>query len=121
MLTRTPAQAMPMERLADAALSAGGIYARFAVPIGVVALSLYVMLTALAAVVFPDPNWDMLPYLAVAGESAHQSPQELHAFAYGAVKAGVSAGDYLVLTDDAGGYRTRMANDTRRSNPIAEG
>jgi hypothetical protein len=112
MLTRTPAQVMPIDRLADSALSVGGgIYARFAVPIGVVALSLYVMLTALAAVVFPDPNWDMLPYVAVAGESAHQSPEDLHAYAYGAVKAGVSAADYAALTDDAGGYRTRMAND----------
>ena len=38
-------------------------------------------------------------------------PEDLHDYAYGAVKAGVSAGDYLALTDDGGGYRTHMAND----------
>ena len=75
------------------------------------AFSLYVLLTALSAVILPDPNWDMLPYIAVAEESAYPTPQALHDYAYGAVKAGVSAGDYLALTDDGGGYRTRMAND----------
>jgi len=109
---RQDAQAQAIDRLTEGVLSVGeGIYARFAVRIGVAAFSLYILVTALAAVVLPDANWDMLPYIAVAGESTHPTPEALHDYAYGAVKDGVSAGEYLALTDDAGGYRTRMAND----------
>lgn len=113
MLARQPAAAgNPFDRFAGASLSLGtGLYARFATRIGVIAFSLYVLLTALSALVFPDPNWDMLPYIAAAGESTHPDPQALHAYAYGAVKAAVSEGDYIALTDDGGGYRSHMASD----------
>src|SRR4051794_26256825 len=112
MLSRTPTQANPVDRIADSALSVGSnLYARFAVRIGVIGFSLYVLLTAVSAVILPDANWDMLPYLAVAEESAYPTPQALHDYAYGTVKAAVSEGDYLALTDDGGGFRTRMTND----------
>ena len=93
MLSRTPAQANAVDRLADGALSLGsGLYARFAVRIGVIGFSLYILLTAVSAIILPDANWDMLPYLAVAEESAYPTPQALHDYAYGTVKAGVSGG-----------------------------
>ncbi len=112
MLSRTPTQANSVDRLADGALSLGSdLYARFAVRIGVIGFSLYVLLTALSAIILPDANWDMLPYLAVAEESAYPTPQALHDYAYGTVKAEVSEGDYLALTDDGGGFRTRMTSD----------
>ena len=112
MLNRAPTQANAVERLADSVLSVGsGLYARFAVRIGVIGFSLYILLTALSAVILPDANWDILPYLAVAEESAYPTPQALHDYAYGTVKAAVSEADYRALTDDGGGYRTRMAND----------
>ena len=38
-------------------------------------------------------------------------PQALHDYAYGTVKAGVSAGDYKALTDDGGGFRSHMAQN----------
>jgi hypothetical protein len=112
MLSRTPTQGNAVDRLAEGALSLGtGLYARFAVRIGVIAFSAYVLLTALSAIVLPDANWDMIPYIAVAEEGTYPTPQALHDYAYGAVKAGVSGSDYLALTDDGGGFRTRMASD----------
>jgi hypothetical protein len=112
MLTRSPQQATGIDRLADVVLSAGGgLYARFAVPIGVALFSAYVLLTALTAVVLPDTNWDMLAYVAAAGEATHPTPEALHDYAYGAVKDAVSPGEYLALTDDGGGYRSHMATD----------
>lgn len=112
MLTRSPAQAGTIERLAAGTLSAAsGAYARFAVPIGVALFSLYVLLTSLSAFVFPDNNWDMIPYIAVAGERDHPTPEALHGYAYGVVKEAVPAADYKALTDDGGGYRSHMASD----------
>ena len=112
MLTRAPTQANAVDRVADGALSVGNsLYARFGVRMGVIAFSLYVLLVALAAIIFPDANWDMLPYIAVAEEGTYPTPQALHDYAYGVVKSGVSASDYVALTDDGGGYRTHMAND----------
>lgn len=112
MLTRSPREATGIGRLADGVLSAGsGLYARFAVPIGVALFSAYVLLTALTAVVLPDANWDMLAYVAAAGEATHPTPEALHDYAYGAVKDAVSPQDYSALTDDDGGYRSHMATD----------
>src|SRR5689334_21693165 len=112
MLTRSPQQATGIDRLADGVLSGGsGLYTRFAVPIGVALFSAYVLLTAAAAVVLPDANWDMLPYIAAAGEATHPTPEALHDYAYGAVKDAVPAADYLALSDDGGGYRSHMASD----------
>src|SRR3954453_20881432 len=96
MLSRPPTQANPVDRIADSETSVGSnLYARFAVRIGVIGFSLDVLLTAVFAVILPDANWDMLPYLAVAEESAYPTPQALHDYAYGTVKAAVSEGDYL--------------------------
>jgi hypothetical protein len=112
MLTRSPQPTTGIDRLADRVLSAGsGLYASFAVPIGVALFCAYVLLTAVTAVVLPDANWDMLPYIAAAGEATHPTPEALHAYAYDAVKDAVSPGDYLALTDDGGGLRSHMAND----------
>ncbi|TSE10287.1 DUF2029 domain-containing protein [Mesorhizobium intechi] len=109
MLTKSPAANDPLDRLAETGLAWGeGIYARLAAPIGAAAFALYILLTAFTAWVMPDANWDMLPYLAVAEEGAHPDAQALHDYAYSAVKAGVSAGDYKVLTDDGGGFRSHM-------------
>ena len=110
MLTRPPAPKPLIDRWADAGLTWGeGFYARFGAAIGVSAFSLYILLTAATAWFMPDANWDMLAYLAVAEEGTYPDPQALHDFAYGAVKAGVSEGDYKALTDDGGGYRSHMA------------
>lgn len=112
MLTRSPAPVPLLDRWAEAGLLWGeGTYARFATRIGAAAFALYILFTAATALFMPDANWDMLPYLAVAEESSYPDPQALHDFAYGAVKAGVSAGEYKALTDDGGGYRSHMAGN----------
>ena len=112
MLTRAPRPAHPIDRLAEGSLSlAGSLYARNAAWIGAVAFSLYILLTAVTAIILPDSNWDMLAYLAVAEEGSFETPAALHDYVYGAVKAGVSEGDYRALTDDGGGYRSHMASD----------
>lgn len=113
MLTRPPATPTnPIDRLADAGLAWGeGTYARWAAPIGAAAFSLYILLTAATAWIMPDANWDMLPYLAIAEEGTYPDPQVLHDYAYGAVKAGISAGDYKTLTDDGRGFRSHMAEN----------
>ena len=93
MLSRAPTQANAVERLADGVLSVGsGFYARFAVrDRGDRVFALHPADGAVA-VILPDANWDMLPYLAVAEESAYPTPQALHDYAYGTVKAAVSRG-----------------------------
>ncbi|RWD02478.1 MAG: hypothetical protein EOS58_22440 [Mesorhizobium sp.] len=113
MLTRPPTvPTNPLDRLTGAGLAWGeGTYARFAAPIGAIALALYILLTAATAWIMPDANWDMLPYLAVAEEGTYPDPQALHDYAYSTVKAGVSAADYKTLTDDGGGFRSHMAEN----------
>ena len=113
MLTRPPAAPTnPLDRLIGAGLAWGeGTYARLAAPIGAIAFSLYILLTAGTAWFMPDVNWDMLPYLAIAEESAYPDPQALHDYVYSTVKAGVSAGEYKELTDDGGGFRSHMTQD----------
>ena len=112
MLTRPSAPTNPLERLTGAGLALGeGTYAKWAASIGAIAFSLYILLTAATAWFMPDANWDMLPYLAIAEEGAYPDPQALHDYAYGTVKAGVSAGDYKTLTDDGGGFRSHMAQN----------
>lgn len=111
-LDRASSQATQADRLAGSLVgAASGLYARIAVPVGVALFSLYILLTATATVIFPDHNWDMLPYIAASAEGAATTPQALHAYAYDTVKAAVPAGDYRALTDDGGGYRSRMASD----------
>ncbi len=73
-------------------------YARHCAAIGAIVLCAYMLLTAASVVVQPEANWDMLPYIAVAGENAHADPAALHAFAYGVVKEGVNASNYRELT-----------------------
>jgi hypothetical protein len=112
MLTRPSAPTNPLERLTGASLAWGeGTYAKWAASIGAIAFSLYILLTAATAWFMPDANWDMLPYLAIAEEGAYPDPQALHDYAYSTVKAGVSAGDYKMLTDDGGGFRSHMAEN----------
>ncbi|TKB45497.1 MAG: hypothetical protein E5W81_25090, partial [Mesorhizobium sp.] len=112
MLTRSPAPTNPLDRLTGAGLAWGeGTYARLAAPIGAVAFALYILLTAVMVWFMPDANWDMLPYLAVAEEGAYPDVQALHDYAYGTVKAGVSADEYKILTDDSGGFRSHMAGN----------
>lgn len=112
MLTKSPRTATAIERFGETMLSAGcDFYARFAVPIGVGLLTAYVLLNALTAWVLPDANWDMLAYIAAGGEGGLASPEAVHAYAYDAVRDAVSPAEYLVLTDDEGGYRSHMAAD----------
>ncbi|RUU01550.1 hypothetical protein EOD23_21285 [Mesorhizobium sp. USDA-HM6] len=113
MLTRPPAApANPLDRLTGAGLAWGeGTYARWAVPIGAITFSLYILLTAVMAWFMPDANWDMLPYLAIAEEGTYPDPQALHDYAYSAVEEGISAGDYKTLTDDGGGFRSHMTEN----------
>jgi hypothetical protein len=101
----------PLDRLVESAVALGtDIYATFAAYIGAVALALYVAMIAATVVVMPDANWDMLPYLAVAEEGNFPDPAALHAHVYGAVRAGVTEGEFAALTTgDA--YRVRMAED----------
>lgn len=99
-------------RLANGGLSHGeAVYARLAVPLGIAIFSAYVLLTALTAVVRPDANWDMLPYLAVAEESEHPDAAALHDYVYGTIREGVSEADYRALVDDGGGFRSHMADN----------
>lgn len=112
MLTRPSAPTNPLERLTGASMAWGeGAYAKWAASIGAVGFSLYILLTAATAWFMPDANWDMLAYLAIAEEGTYANPQALHDYAYSAVKAGVSAGDYKLLTDDGGGFRSHMAEN----------
>ena len=112
MLSRTPTQANAVDRMAGGALSLGSnLYARFAVRVGVIGFALYVLLTALSAVILPDANWDMLPYLAISEEGTYPDARALHDYAYNTVKSGVSAGDYKALTDDGGGFRSHMTEN----------
>lgn len=112
MLTRPSAPTNPLERLTSAGLAWGeGAYAKWAAPIGAMAFSLYILLTAFTAWFMPDANWDMLPYLAIAEEGTYADPQALHDYAYSTVKDGVSAGDYKTLTDDGGGFRSHMTEN----------
>ncbi|RUT92847.1 glycosyltransferase 87 family protein, partial [Mesorhizobium sp. M7A.T.Ca.TU.009.02.1.1] len=102
----------PVDRLTEPVLTWGeGTYARLAAPIGAAAFALYILFTAFTAWVMPDANWDMLPYLAIAGEGTYPDAQALHDYAYSTVKSGVSAGDYKALTDDGGGFRSHMAEN----------
>jgi len=111
MLAREEVAANPLDRLAVASLSAGtNFYGRFAVQIGAAAFGLYVLLVAVTAILMPDANWDMIPYLAVAEESRFPDAQQLHDYAYSTIKAGISAQQYADLaTNDP--YRVHMAED----------
>ncbi|TRD00657.1 hypothetical protein FJV76_17905 [Mesorhizobium sp. WSM4303] len=112
MLSKSPASQNTLDRLTVAALAWGeGNYARWAAPIGAIAFSFYILLTAFTAWTMPDANWDMLPYLAIAEEGNYPDAQALHDYAYSAVKSGVSAADYKALTDDGGGFRSHMAEN----------
>jgi hypothetical protein len=112
MLTRSPAPEPLLDRLAGAGLSWGeNTYALFAAGIGAAMFSLYILLTAATAWFMPDANWDMIPYIAIAEEGAYPDAQALHDYVYGAVKAGVSEGEYQSLVDDGGGYRSHMAEN----------
>ncbi len=86
-------------------------YVRFATILGVLIFVGYLAITVATSYLLPDANWDMLPYLAVAGEAKFTDPVALHGFAYAAVKDGVSASNYAALTNDGGGFRSHMAEN----------
>ena len=110
MLTRAPHPSTGLDRLTARALGfAGDVYLRHAAVLGAALFALYMLLNVAIVLVLPDSNWDMLAYLAVAEEGTYRDPQALHDFAYGAVREGVSAADWLALTDDGGGFRSHMA------------
>lgn len=112
MLTRAPVRPNFVERITlrifDGVVNG---YARHAALLGAAILALYIVATAAIALVRPDANWDMLAYLAVAEEGSFSDPQQLHAYAYDTVKAGVSADEYRLLVDDGGGFRSHMATN----------
>ncbi len=84
-------------------------YVRFAALIGAVVFGAYVLISAASVVIQPDENWDMLPYIAMAGEGSFGGDAvAVHRFAYDAVRTGVSAADYQVLTT-GDPYREHMA------------
>jgi hypothetical protein len=84
-------------------------YMRFAGLIGAVVFGAYVFISAASVVIQPDENWDMLPYIAMAGEGSFGGDAAaVHRFAYDAVKDGVSAADYQALTS-GDPYREHMA------------
>jgi len=110
VLTRAPVRPNFVERLTLPLLhGALALYGRYAAALGAVIFALYILATAAIAIVRPDANWDMLAYLAVAEEGSFSDPAQLHAYAYDTVKAGVSADEYRLLTDDGGGFRSHMA------------
>lgn len=112
MLTKSPVSTNLLNRVTEAGLAWGeGTYARLAAPVGAAAFALYIVLIAVTTCFIPNANWDMLPYLAIAEEGSYPDVQALHDFAYGTVKAGVSAGEYKTLTDDSGGFRSHMAGN----------
>lgn len=112
MLTRAPMKPNIIEWLSQAFLEAVvRAYTRHAVLLGALIFSAYILATAVIALIRPDANWDMLAYLAVAEERAIPDAQQLHAYAYGAVKAGVGADEYRQLTQDGGGFRSHMATN----------
>ncbi|MGX9177481.1 hypothetical protein [Mesorhizobium sp. BHbdii] len=112
MLTKSPVSTHLLDRVTEAGLAWGeGTYARLAAPVGAAAFALYIALIAVTTWFIPDANWDMLPYLAIAEEGSYPDVQALHDYAYGTVKAGVSAGEYKALTDDGGGFRSHMAGN----------
>ncbi|MGI9356129.1 MAG: hypothetical protein ACR2PF_13330 [Rhizobiaceae bacterium] len=67
-------------------------------------------LMALFAVLKPNPNWDSLAYFALALEKSGDTPAQIHAKAYDAIKKSASPGAFKQLTmDDA--YRKRQYRD----------
>jgi len=112
MLTRAPLRPNIVERLTlplfDGVVR---IYAQNAAALGAAILAAYILATAAIALVRPDANWDMLAYIAVAEESSFSDAEQLHAYAYDTVKAGVSAEEYRLLVDDGGGFRSHMAQN----------
>ncbi len=115
MLTRAPVRPNFVERLTLPLFNGAiALYGRYAAALGAVIFAFYILATAAIAIVRPDANWDMLAYLAVAEEGAISDPQQLHAYAYDTVKAGVSPDEYRVLVDDGGGFRSHMATNAKR-------
>lgn len=108
MLSRTPIPPNAIARLGDWLLArATSLYGAQAALIGALLFGIYILSTATVAIIKPDANWDMLPYLAVAEEAQISDPQQLHDFAYGTVKAAVSEHDFRLLTEDDG-FRSHM-------------
>ncbi|WP_422041011.1 hypothetical protein [Roseibium sp.] len=95
-------------------LTAFGIASRIYRPLrswlGAAVLCLFILMTAAVVQVFPVSNWDMLAYTATAIEPDTTDSADLHAKTYALVKANVSDGEYVTLTEDRP-YRVHQAQD----------
>lgn len=80
--------------------------------IGAGVLALLVVMTAAVAYVFPNSNWDMIAYTASVLEPEIEDPVELHKQTYDLVRENISAGEFLILTQDRD-YRIRQYEDPR--------
>ncbi len=61
--------------------------------------SLVVLATAVAALVKPEYNWDMAPYIGVSLEDRISDPVELHREAWADIKARASEGQWYELSE----------------------
>src|SRR5690606_21653231 len=87
------------------------IYRRHPVILGLILLALYIVIVMAVAVVQPQTDWDMLAYVAIAAEHRFETPEALHAYAYGVIRDSVSPAVFEGLTNNGGGYRSQMYAD----------
>ncbi|MEN0001465.1 MAG: hypothetical protein AAF940_11330 [Pseudomonadota bacterium] len=90
----------------------------YAALIGFCLLIAFTLTVAAAGWFFPINNWDMLAYLASIHEAKGVTdPAALHAYAYGAMQANISPGEFTVLTADRD-YRIRQYGDPAAFNTM---
>ncbi|MFD1697450.1 hypothetical protein [Roseibium aestuarii] len=80
--------------------------------IGGFILLLFTVMTVAVVKVYPLSNWDMFAYTAAILEDEIDDSVALHDKAYALMKADLSEGEYLTLTQDRE-YRIRQAEDPR--------
>lgn len=68
-------------------------------------------LCALGVLAFPENNWDLVPYVALALGPAE--PYELHRETYAEVRRGVPETTWRQLEGEEGGYRDAVRSDPR--------
>ena len=86
------------------------LVARFASPIGAAIFIGFIALTCIASAKFPHANWDLMPYVAASSEARFQTVQEVHDYAYDAVREAVDPASFeLLAKGDA--YRQRQFTD----------
>ena len=113
MLTRAPTQANAVDRLADGALSVGsGLYARFAVRIGVIGVfALHSADGAVGASSCPTPIGTCCPISRSPRKAPIRRRRPCTTMPMARSRQASRQPTIVALTDDGGGYRTRMAND----------